>query len=154
MYTRSYPSRKQSDSRLPPDYGGTALTLKQSDTEQKRQALTAQAPPSREHSVRPVSIFPEKEKESPPPIFVPPFGDLGQNGEGESTPDEAPEKESAAPESSASASARPVIDLSKIRTDDLLLLGIALMLFLDNEREDGVPLDALLILAVLFLSGL
>ncbi len=155
MYTRSYPSRKkESDSRLPPDYGGTALTLKQSEAETKRQALTSEAPPSKEHSRRAINIISRAEKEAPPPLFIPPFGDLGQNGEGENGPDESvgylnAEKE----EQTSAASARPVIDLSKIKTDDLLLLGLALMFFLDKEKEDGLPLDALLILAVLFLSG-
>lgn len=151
MYTRSYPSRKkESDSRLPPDYGGTALTVKQGEGDNKRRALTAEPSASREHPHRPVNIAVDKETE-PPPFFAPPFGDLGQNGEGVSE-DAMTEVQTA--EETAEASSRPVIDLSRIRTDDLLLLGLALMFFLDKEKEDGLPLDALMIIAVLFLSGL
>ena len=49
---------------------------------------------------------------------------------------------------------KPLIDLSKLGSDDLLLLGLAFLIFTDKEREGDIPVDALLILATLFLSGL
>ena len=49
---------------------------------------------------------------------------------------------------------RPLIDLSKLGSDDLLLLGLAFLIFTDKDRDGEIPVDALLILATLFLSGL
>ena len=86
----------------------------------------------------------------------PPFGIYGQNGEGEEYDNEPA---SAVPDFSLSRDRqhnddKPLIDLSKLKSDDLLLLGLALLIFTDKERDGEIPVDALLILATLFLSGL
>ena len=48
-----------------------------------------------------------------------------------------------------------LFDLENLKNDDLLLLGIAFMLLAEkNNDRSNIPTDALLILAMLYLSGL
>ena len=79
-----------------------------------------------------------------------PFGILGQNGEGQERENEPMPNASVG----TGLSEKPLIDLSRLKTDDLLLLGLAFLIFTDKDREGEMPIDALLILATLFLSGL
>ncbi len=157
MYTRSYPRRNE-EKPLPPDYGGTALTVKPPLSEPpKRAALTHE---SSRGSAKGRDITPrrpqydEENYRLPSDDVIdktePPFGILGQNGEGEEYENE-PMNETVP---TAAKEEKPLIDLSKLKTDDLLLLGLAFLIFTDKDREDGIPIDALLILATLFLSGL
>lgn len=155
MYTRSYPKRTTRDNApLPPDYGGTALVIKPPEPEpQPRSALTYPRAPFSGNDGKPRRmlydyddnvIYGNEDK------FEAPFGSLGQNGEGQ-------EKNTEIPSSSMTLDDKkpaPVIDLSKLKTDDLLLLGLAFLIFTDKDRDEGIPIDALLILAMLFLSGL
>lgn len=157
MYTRSYVGRNN-DTPLPPDYGGTALTLKPpTDEATARVALTRPSGRGTAFGRDITPRYPQYSEENyrePSDAIVDkteaPFGIYGQNGEGERyenepTPDSLP---------TASRESRPLIDLSKLGSDDLLLLGLAFLIFTDKEREGDIPVDALLILATLFLSGL
>ena len=157
MYTRSY-SDKNGGAPLPPDYSGTALTLRPPSAETPtRAALTRQSTRAtafgRDITPRYPTYSEENYRESGDEVSegtAPPFGIYGQNGEGQDRENE--------PSQSASIGGnrcdKPLIDLSKLKSDDLLLLGLAFLIFSDKEREGEMPVDALLILATLFLSGL
>ena len=156
MYTRSY--ARNSASPLPPDYSGTALTLKPPSEEAPvRSALTR---PSGRGTAFGRDITPRRPQYSEESYREPgddtvdkteaPFGIFGQNGEGERYENE-PIPNSVQTSSRAD---KPLIDLSKLGSDDLLLLGLAFLIFTDKDREGDIPVDALLILATLFLSGL
>ena len=157
MYTRSYAGRN-TDAPLPPDYGGTALTLKAPSEEAPiRAALTRSSGRGNAfgHDITPrYPQYSEETYREPSDDVVDkteaPFGIYGQNGEGEGYGNES------VPSSAAASSHvdKPLIDLSKLGSDDLLLLGLAFLIFTDKEREGEIPVDALLILATLFLSGL
>lgn len=154
MYTRSYPKRTVTDNApLPPDYGGTALVIKPPESEpQPRAALTHSRAPFSGNDGKPRRMlygydggaYGNENK------FEPPFGSLGQNGEGQEENTDIPSASMIA----ESKKPAPVIDLSKLKTDDLLLLGLAFLIFTDKDRDEDIPIDALLILAMLFLSGL
>lgn len=157
MYTRSYAGRNNA-SPLPPDYSGTALTLKPPSEETPiRTALTR---PSGRGTAFGRDITPRRPQYSEGSYREPgddivdkteaPFGILGQNGEGERYENEP------IPNSvpTSSRTDKPLIDLSRLGSDDLLLLGLAFLIFTDKDREGDIPVDALLILATLFLSGL
>ncbi len=157
MYTRSYGRR---DTPLPPDYGGTALTVKPPSEEAPvRAALTRQ---SSRGSAKGRDITPRRLQYDEESYRIPsddiidrteaPFGILGQNGEGEEYESEPTSDTTAA--SLPEHGKRPLIDLSKLKTDDLILLGLAFLIFTDKDREGDIPIDALMIIAVLFLSGL
>ena len=157
MYTRSYAGRN-TDAPLPPDYGGTALTLKVPSEEAPiRAALTRSSGRGNAFGRDITPRYPQYSEETyrePSDDVVDkteaPFGIYGQNGEGEGYRNES------VPSSAAASSHvdKPLIDLSKLGSDDLLLLGLAFLIFTDKEREEEIPVDALLILATLFLSGL
>lgn len=155
MYTRSY-ARRSTDTPLPPDYGGTALTLKVPTEEAPtRSALTRQSgrgsASGREITPRYPQYTEENYREPSDDVVdktEPPFGIYGQNGEGQERENEPTVNVASQSES------KPLIDLSKLKNDDLLLLGLAFLIFADKEREGEIPVDALLILATLFLSGL
>ncbi len=157
MYTRSY-SNRINNAPLPPDYSGTALTLRPPTEEvPARAALTRPSGRGTAFGRDITPRYPQYSEENyrePSDGIVDkteaPFGILGQNGEGEREvnepiPDSLP---------TASRESRPLIDLSKLGSDDLLLLGLAFLIFTDKDREGDIPVDALLILATLFLSGL
>ncbi len=157
MYTRSYSSRSN-NATLPPDYGGTALTVKPpTDEIPIRSALTRPTGRGtsfgRDITPRRPQYNEENYREPSDEIIdktEAPFGIYGQNGEGstyenEPTPVSVP---------TASRVDKPLIDLSKLGSDDLLLLGLAFLIFTDKDRDGEIPVDALLILATLFLSGL
>ncbi len=157
MYTRSYAGRNN-DAPLPPDYSGTALTLKPPSEEAPiRAALTRSSGRGtafgRDITPRYPQYTEESYRERKDDIVdktEAPFGILGQNGEGERYENEP------IPNSvpTSSRTDKPLIDLSKLGSDDLLLLGLAFLIFTDKDREGEIPVDALLILATLFLSGL
>ncbi len=157
MYTRSYASRN-TEAPLPPDYSGTALTLRPpTDESQPRAALTRPSSRGTAFGRDITPRYPQYSEENyrePSDDIVDkneaPFGILGQNGEGERKVNEP------IPDAlmTASRESRPLIDLSKLGSDDLLLLGLAFLIFTDKDREGDIPVDALLILATLFLSGL
>ena len=156
MYTRSYAGRNNAP--LPPDYSGTALTLRPPAEEvQPRAALTRPSGRGKAFGRDITPRYPQYSEENyrePSDDIIDkteaPFGLLGQNGEGEIDANE--------PISDAiqavSHDIRPLIDLSKLGSDDLLLLGLAFLIFTDKDRDGEIPVDALLILATLFLSGL
>jgi hypothetical protein len=161
MYTRSYVGRNN-DTPLPPDYGGTALTLKPpTDEATARVALTR---PSGRGAAFGRDITPRYPQYSEDNYREPsdaiadkteaPFGIYGQNGEGERYENEPTEALSASARNERRQKEKPLVDLSKLGSDDLLLLGLAFLIFTDKEREGDIPVDALLILATLFLSGL
>ncbi len=158
MYTRSY-SKRTTDAPLPPDYGGTALTMKPpSDETPVRAALTRQSGRGtafgRDITPRRPQYNEENYREPSDGIIdktEPPFGILGQNGEGERY--ENGQMSDTSP-TALNDGGKPLIDLSKLGSDDLLLLGLAFLIFTDKDRDGEIPVDALLILATLFLSGL
>ena len=157
MYTRSYVGRNN-DTPLPPDYGGTALTLKPpTDEATARVALTRPSGRGTAFGRDITPRYPQYSEENyrePSDAIVDkteaPFGIYGQNGESERYENE-PTPISV---TTAQHDSKPLIDLSKLGSDDLLLLGLAFLIFTDKEREGDIPVDALLILATLFLSGL
>lgn len=157
MYTRSYASRN-TEAPLPPDYSGTALTLRPpTDEAPPRAALTRPSGRGTAFGRDITPRYPQYSEENyrePSDDIVEkneaPFGILGQNGEGERKVNE-PISDAL---STASRESRPLIDLSKLGSDDLLLLGLAFLIFTDKDRDGDIPVDALLILATLFLSGL
>lgn len=157
MYTRSYASRS-TDAPLPPDYSGTALTLKPpTDEVPTRSALTRPIGRGTSFGRDITPRYPQYSEENyrePADEVIDkneaPFGIYGQNGEGESYENEP----TSATVSNAPHDGKPLIDLSKLGSDDLLLLGLAFLIFTDKDREGEIPVDALLILATLFLSGL
>lgn len=144
MYTRSFPSR-----RMPPDYSGTALVVKRTDEEPSSQSIFDE--PS--SNMRPRRTLISKPL---PPVIPPisaPFGISGQKDAEESS------TTSNAPLTSDTALADHIqkqafFDPESLKSDDLLLLGIALMLLYDKDESGNIPLDALLIIAMLYLSGL
>ena len=138
MYTRSFPSR-----RMPPDYGGTALVIGNQRNEEQRGAITDPTLDrrSRRPSVLPPEIEDDEEIRSP-------FGSFGQDA-----PTETLEEVSPSAAHTPTVSAEP-LSFDRLKSDDLLLLGIALLLFSDKENTEGIPTDALLILALLFFCDL
>lgn len=162
MYTRSFPSRRVNNERpLPPDYGGTALVVNQrQNTDGTRRALISGSEQVQvNESKRPRQPLFEDERDDAPDIpFPPPFGSRGQderNIQREVSHTE-PESESVslAPKNDSSPLAS-ILDGVNVKSDDLLLLGLALLFFTDKESLSGdIPTDALLILAMLYLSGL
>ncbi len=162
MYTRSY-SNRTADAPLPPDYGGTALTLKvPTDEAPIKTALTRPMGRGTSFGRDITPRYPQYTEENyrePSDGIVdktePPFGIYGQNGEGEKRENEPTASVAISPTREARHhDDKPLIDLSKLKNDDLLLLGLAFLIFTDKEREGEMPVDALLILATLFLSGL
>ena len=165
MYTRSY-ARRTTDAPLPPDYGGTALTLRPpTDEAPARSALTRPTGRGtsfgRDITPRRPQYTEENYREPSDEVIdktEAPFGIYGQNGEGERYENE-PTSVSVQTAARQSREGRvrddkPLIDLSKLGSDDLLLLGLAFLIFTDKDRDGEIPVDALLILATLFLSGL
>ena len=146
MYTRSFPSR-----RMPPDYGGTALVVKNTEDknsqEQAQDAFPSDMRPRRTLISRPV----------PPilPQFSAPFGILGQEDAKEISSEGEQKDGTATIEASEISSPKQTLfNPEALKSDDLLLLGIALMLLYDKDENGEIPLDALLILAMIYLSGL
>ena len=161
MYTRSFPSRRGvTSSQLPPDYGGTALVVNHSEsTESQPRALTLGRGGGAKE--RPREPFLNDERTSAPiPPFPPPFGVRGQDEadkEVAASPyhDENDVCELIPPSTKEASGIGSLLDPSNLKSDDLLLLGLALLFFTDKEFSDGeFPTDALLILAMLYLSGL
>lgn len=141
MYTRSFPSR-----RMPPDYGGTALVIGPQHQDEPRAAITD---PTADRRIR-------RHGEKPDPkttfdVFPPPLGIFGQENADVDEAQSAYEPEEVTPRIESPAS---LMSLDRLKSDDLLLLGLALLLFTDKDGEDGISTDALLILAILFFSGL
>ena len=152
MYTRSYSSR-----RLPPDYGGTALTVNQQGSERPREALI-QTPPEQR---RPIGQTTDEKDYSkiPQPPFPPPFGldFLGQSGEVPAVGINSEARDVVQIEEAKPKEADGISSIiNNLKSDDLLLLGLALLLFAESEKDgsSSVPTDALLILAMLYLGGL
>ena len=146
MYTRSFPSR-----RMPPDYGGTALVIKSNDEisseTNNTDGFSSDMRPRRTLISRPL----------PQTIPIPsaPFGISGQEDakEADFTDDEEHALETDT--DITDISRKPVFfDPENLKSDDLLLLGIALMLLYDKDENGSIPLDALLIIAMIYLSGL
>lgn len=156
MYTRSYPKRS-----LPPDYGGTALTIRPPETEEAepmvREAVLA---PSRDSDNR-RPRRPPFGKERPPerPLPPPPFGGTGVTSEAPpppplSPPPPIPRNLPVGAEEQHSSLGH-FLDPANLKSDDLLLLGLALLLIGDKDRPEGESCaDALLLLAMLYVSGL
>ncbi len=145
MYTRSFPSR-----RMPPDYGGTALVVKNSDDNSTKKILndTSQA------SMRPRRTLISRQA---PPLVPPisaPFGILGQEDAKETLLPDATEQPMIEVAATEPMQKQSIFDPENLKSDDLLLLGIALMLLYDKDENGNIPLDALLILAMIYLSGL
>ncbi len=189
MYTRSYGSRGGASTRLPPDYGGTALVIRQPEAETEgateASAISVEAPPSMQ-SPRPAERSPRRRStalgnrdtrarypiSTPEPSYngprefeiQPPFGnrapDDAVNSDYGETADNGDISESGAPlevsaeVSGAEAEHKSVLGSifapENLKSDDLLLLGLMFLLF----GEGGGSKEALLILAVLYLSGL
>lgn len=142
MYTRSFPSR-----RMPPDYGGTALVIGSQHQDEPRAAITD---PTADRRIRRLEAHqPTSEDTSSENA---PFGIFGQ--EGRDTDAIAETVAEAEAEKTVETASAPLISLERLKSDDLLLLGLALLLFTDKEGDGGIPTDALLILAILFFSGL
>lgn len=163
MYTRSYGSRGGGvRSSLPPDYGGTALVIRQPEPKTDSQLPVKnerQRERFREHGQRAyhesehggTSARKKLEKEDTYEEkneynFSPPFGGGGlssaQNADTEFS--EIIEKEK------KDSVLGGLFSPENLKSDDLLLLGLIFLLFSSEEGNR----EALLILAVLYLSGL
>ena len=146
MYTRSFPSR-----RMPPDYGGTALVIKNND----EISSDAHSIDDFSSNMRPRRTLISKPLPQTVPVPSAPFGVLGQEDakEADYIEDEKPALKTGA--DITDNSRKPVFfDPENLKSDDLLLLGIALMLLYDKDENGSIPLDALLIIAMIYLSGL
>jgi hypothetical protein len=136
---------------MPPDYGGTALVVK--NTEDKNEQAKAQ-------DVIPSDMRPRRTLISrpTPPVLPPisaPFGISGQEDAKEISSEHKQDNEAIINESPAELTPNPTLfSPETLKSDDLLLLGIALMLLYDKGEGNDIPLDALLILAMIYLSGL
>lgn len=158
MYTRSYPKRS-----LPPDYGGTALTVHLPEEGGTREAIAA---PLSSDSANRRPRRPPFGRESRParPPIPPPFGGNGVEEEPSLRAEaqkSAPPQEPTPPSESLSTGAEERPSFlhslwdSSFKSDDLLLLGLALLLLSDKDRPEGESCaDALLLLAMLYVSGL
>ncbi len=188
MYTRSYGNHRAGvRTPLPPDYGGTALVIRQPETmreeqttgreerslppaERRRRGLrggaegrnpaegapgeaetedlaagrkSGEGSPSRPEesagSAGGRASGRGREKKGGPPDFRPPFGEGGGVGDAEQT---------------SSNGGHGLLDPEHLKSDDLLLLGLLFLLFRDGAGGEDGSREALLILAVLYLSGL
>lgn len=158
MYTRSFPKRS-----LPPDYGGTALTVRLPEQSSGREAIAS--PPPDSGNRRPRRPPFGREEMPPRPPIAPPFGGVGLHEESPPSDDEEAFTEPSAPlEHTASlpvsTEERPsflggLLESASLKSDDLLLLGLALLLISDKDRPEGESCaDALLLLAMLYVSGI
>lgn len=158
MYTRSYPRRS-----LPPDYGGTALTIRPPEAEDAepaaREAVLAPSQDSGNRRPRRPPFGRERPPERPSP--PPPFGGAGVTSEVPPPPQPPLSPSPPMPrELPAGAEGQhpflgSFLDPGNLKSDDLLLLGLALLLISDKDRPEGESCaDALLILAMLYVSGL
>ncbi len=181
MYTRSYGNQRNGvRTQLPPDYGGTALVIKQPEAQSENKSAVGyddknggimaerrsrrQMGQSRERAEAPRrtdttarrSLDDDRQRHNTEnrdnkDDFRPPFG--GETG--------AETEETAVSTSSDEGKLfslkGKVFDPEHLKSDDLLLLGLLFLLFHDDtDGEVGREgcREALLILAVLYLSGL
>ena len=146
MYTRSFPSR-----RMPPDYSGTALVVKRTDEEPSSQSIFDE--PS--SNMRPRRTLISKPLPPVTPPISAPFGISGQKDAEESS---ATSDTPSTPDTDTALTdhipKQAFFDPESLKSDDLLLLGIALMLLYNKDESGNIPFDALLIIAMLYLSGL
>lgn len=187
MYTRSYASKGIASTRIPPDYGGTALVIRQETPEDTanisqtpsdpvpaaQTARAAERSPRRRAATVPHGdtgarypiSYPEAQYKSSRGLEVrSPFGDKAQSELDEAfmpTEEVAPQSldGDSVLEASAVASVErnnehkgvfgSIFSPETLKSDDLLLLGLMFLLF----EEGGNGREALLILAVLYLSG-
>lgn len=157
MYTRSFSTRQGPTHRpLPPDYGGTALTIPRSEESALPEGAARPAvtppPPSDSYgrrSRRPLSSRQEFSP-SPRPEAPPPFGGVGQPPRRKVPPKE--KGGLSLPETTSTSESG--FRLLHLQSDDLLLLGLAMLLLNDKDRPEGSSNDALLLLAMLYVSGL
>ncbi len=173
MYTRSYRKNGESSgTRLPPDYGGTALVINQNEQryEAPKQEEAPEMPsestvicrPAIQRQPRRQSISAKTDENTSAKRYLPekepvidnidlsePSPPLGnRNGVGSSIPSQAlptQDKEHKSPLVS-------FLDPEQLKSDDLLLLGLLFLIFKEGNLENSK--EALLILAVLYLSGL
>lgn len=145
MYTRSFPSR-----RMPPDYGGTALVVKNNDD----NLIDTKTNDSSQTDMRPRRTLISKQAPPLAPPMTAPFGIHGQEYAKESSLPDVPEKQMIEVSATEPIQKQSIFDPENLKSDDLLLLGIALMLLYDKDANGNIPLDALLILAMIYLSGL
>lgn len=182
MYTRSYGNQRNGvRTQLPPDYGGTALVIKQPEAQSENKSAVGyddknggiiterrsrrQMGQNRERTeplhrttdttarrslddARPRRNTENKDNKDD---FRPPFG-------GETGVETAETAASAFPDEGRLFSQKGMIfDPEHLKSDDLLLLGLLFLLFSDESDGEGRSescREALLILAVLYLSGL
>ena len=145
MYTRSFPSR-----RMPPDYSGTALVVKKPEENYTGSFNDIDS----QSDFRPRRTLISKSPSRPTPPISAPFGISGQNDAEEISVIPSTEEEldiASEPEVPAHNS---YFEPQNLKSDDLLLLGIALMLLYSKDESGNIPLNALLILAMIYLSGL
>ena len=164
MYTRSYNNRPTPQVRsLPPDYGGTALVISQPDPAPKSEAPLPPPPrfAERRHPHTPASEkndIPQIRRETltaapiPPsdPIGAPPFGGMGQPSEETSAFLSSPGEEMSPPPPPPPSPLDKLFDPANLKSDDLLLLGLLLLL----AGEGSAGQDSLLLLAALYMAGL
>lgn len=155
MYTRSYPSRRP----LPVDYGGTALTVKGQGQFREEENDISQGTQSNIPK-RPISFSRSEQRQ---PIFPPPFGyedreePLQENEPRQEILESTSEPETQEIQATEDSHVSPsLFSVGNLKSDDLLLLGLAFLLYAEkNNSDDGqFPTDALLILAMLYLSGI
>ncbi len=163
MYTRSYGNRNGGvRTPLPPDYGGTALVIRQPEkqtdfqvtnrNDNRRESFPEERQRRRyaagegETSARKKLEKEDGDEENDGYIFSPPFG--GEGLPSEKTVDVF--LNDTANEEKKETGLGGFFSPENLKSDDLLLLGLIFLLFGSDEGSR----EALLILAVLYLSGL
>lgn len=144
MYTRSY-SKTEARTPLPPDYGGTALVI--GTPPAKDISQPAERSPRRPVVPCPDCIGSPENKEPDRAPLPPPFGDgRPDTGAGQSC-DRPPEPPA------GGIFPTSLFDPGHLKNDDLLLLGLIFLMLKEGEDREGCR-EMLLILAVLYLSGM
>ncbi len=160
MYTRSYGNKRinrTTEVSPPPDYGGTAITIKQNEYSENQNSnssvIVADRIPRRrdfsKNSDEKNNTLARKNLDTEDvnkrnqisSKFEAPFGENGQ-------PDAAP--------SSLRKLDKVIsnfVDPQNLKSDDLLLLGLIFLLFKEGADNDCTK-EAIMLLSILYLTGL
>lgn len=164
MYTRSYGNKRtgrMTEATPPPDYGGTALVIKQNGHLENQgtksasgSAIVADRIPRRREFRDNVN---ERKDTSARKKLDSEESNSNSQGEGRF---ESPFGENGGQFESASSTLKKLdkavagfINPENLKSDDLLLLGLIFLLFKEGADNDGAK-EAIMLLAILYLSGL
>jgi len=154
LYTRYYGNRRSHFLSSPPqNYNGTSvkrhleISAKNSPTAAESQTAKYEYQTDENYSRVPLTKKPEISPDTSD-NFSPPFGD--GNTDGLSIPADF---DTVAINSDIVADKQKNLHLPKIKSDDILLLGL-IFLLISNESESTANKEAAFILAILFISGM